>query len=304
MAGLDHEAPGGPRADEPGSGRVSGARTIGARTIESSRWPLASLASATRTLGWGCARLLPIVALAVAWELFARSGAVTPFMLPKLSAVLERIWSDLVAGDLPINTGVTLYRALAGFAIAAVAGIVLGLAISRGRLAHWFFDPIISVGFPMPKIAFLPVMMLWLGVYDVSKISMVVLDAIFPVVTATVIGIRGVERELIWSARNMGAGEREILWQIAFPAALPQIITGLQVALPIALIVAVVTEMLMGGYGLGGAMVTASRFADSRGVFAGIVEIAVVGYVLVKAMAMVRRRLLLWHQEAMAPSTV
>ena len=64
------------------------------------------------------------------------------------------------------------------------------------------------------------------------------------------------------------------------------------------------TEMLMGGYGLGGAMVTASRFADSRGVFAGIVEIAVVGYVLVKAMALVRRRLLLWHQEAMAPSTV
>ncbi len=85
----------------------------------------------------------------------------------------------------------TLYRALAGFAIAAVAGIVLGMAMSRSALAHWFFDPIISVGFPMPKIAFLPVLMLWLGVYDVSKISMVVLDAIFPVVTATVIGIRG-----------------------------------------------------------------------------------------------------------------
>ena len=257
-----------------------------------------------RALGWGFARIFSVVALAVAWELFARSGAVTPFMLPRLSAVLERIWSDLVAGDLLMNTGVTLYRAMAGFAIAAVAGIVLGMAISRGRLAHWFFDPIISVGFPMPKIAFLPVVILWLGVYDVSKISMVVLDAIFPVVTATVIGIRGVERELLWSARNMGAGEREILWQIALPAALPQIITGLQVALPIALIVAVVTEMLMGGYGLGGAMMTSSRFADSRGVFAGIVEIAVVGYVLVKGMTILRRRLLLWHQEALAPSTV
>ena len=80
--------------------------------------------------------------------------------------------------------------------------------------------------------------------------------------------------------------------------------TGLQVALPIALIVAIVAEMLMGGYGLGGAMVHASRFADSRGVFAGIVEIAMVGYVLVKAMALVRRRLLIWHQEALAPSTV
>jgi ABC-type nitrate/sulfonate/bicarbonate transport system permease component len=94
------------------------------------------------------------------------------------------------------------------------------------------------------------------------------------------------------------------MWQIVLPAALPQIMTGLQVALPIALIVAVVTEMLMGGYGLGGSMMTASRFADSRGVFAGIVEIAVVGYCLVTGMAILRRRLLLWHQEAIDPSTV
>jgi ABC-type nitrate/sulfonate/bicarbonate transport system permease component len=259
---------------------------------------------ALRSVLWAGARLSSVVALALAWELFARSGAVTPFMLPTLSAVLERIWSDLVAGDLLVNTGWTLYRAMAGFLIAAVLGIVLGMAISRKGIAHWFFDPIISVGFPMPKIAFLPVVMLWLGVYDRSKISMVAFEAIFPVVTATIIGLRGVERELLWSARNMGANERELLWQISLPAALPQIITGLQVALPIAMIVEIVCEMLMGGYGLGGAMLTASRFADSRGVFAGIVEIAVVGYVLVKGMAVIRRRLLLWHQEAIAPSTV
>jgi ABC-type nitrate/sulfonate/bicarbonate transport system permease component len=257
-----------------------------------------------RAAGWGIARVFSIVALAVAWEVAARSGAFTPYMLPALSAVLERIWNDLVGGDLLINTGVTLYRAMTGFLIGAVTGIVLGMGICRNRLANWFFDPIISVGFPMPKIAFLPVVMLWLGVYDMSKITMISVEAIFPVVTATIVGIRSVERELLWSARNMGAGERELLWQIALPAALPQIITGLQVALPIALIVAIVTEMFMGGYGLGGAMNTAARFADSRGVFAGIVEIAVIGYALVKGVALVRRRLLLWHQEALAPSTV
>jgi len=255
-------------------------------------------------LGWGLVRMSSIIALAVAWELAARSGAFTPFMLPTLSSVLERIWDDLVAGDLIVNTGVTLYRALAGFLIGAIAGIVLGMAIARNAVVNWFFDPIISVGFPMPKIAFLPVVILWLGVYDMSKITMIAVEAIFPVVTATIVGIRGVERELIWSARNMGAGERELLWQIALPASLPQILTGLQVAMPIALIVAIVCEMFMGGYGLGGAMNTASRFADSRGVFAGIVEIAVIGYLLVKGMTMVRRRLLLWHQEASAPSTV
>ena len=129
------------------------------------------------------------------------------------------------------------------------------------------------------------------------------IDAIFPVIAATVIAIQGVERQLIWSARNMGANSRELLTQVVLPAASPQIMTGLQVALPLSLIVAVVAEMLMGGYGLGGAMMTASRFANSTGVFAGIVEIAVVGYLLVKAMALVRRRLLIWHQETNEPTT-
>jgi ABC-type nitrate/sulfonate/bicarbonate transport system permease component len=258
----------------------------------------------TRALTSGALQALPIVALGIAWEAFARSGAVTMFQLPPLSAVLVRIWNDGVGGDLAINTGLTLYRALAGFAISAVAGIALGMVMSRSAIMRWFFDPIISVGFPMPKIAFLPIVVLWLGFYDVSKISIVVFDAIFPVVTATIAGIAGIERELIWSARNMGASNRELMWQIALPAALPQIMTGLQVALPIAMIVAVVAEMVMGGYGLGGAMITSYRFADSRGVFAGLVEIAFVGYVLVKGMAILRRRLLIWHPEATEPTTV
>jgi taurine transport system permease protein len=243
------------------------------------------------------ARFFAIVVLLIAWEAFARSGKVTPFMLPPLSAVIARIYADAVAGQLWLNLGLTLYRALVGFFIAAAGGIALGAVMSRVRFLRWFFDPIISVGFPMPKIAFLPIIMLWLGVYDVSKISMVVFDAIFPVVTATIAGLAAVDRELIWSARNMGARERELLWQVALPAALPQILTGLQVALPIALIVEIVVEMAMGGYGLGGAMMGASRFADSRGVFAGIVEIAIVGYALIKAMSFARARLLVWHQE-------
>jgi ABC-type nitrate/sulfonate/bicarbonate transport system permease component len=250
-----------------------------------------------RHLAWGVARLAPIAILLAAWEIFARSGAVTPFMLPAPSAVAERIYEDALTGDLFLNTAVTLYRALMGFAIAAVSGVVVGAAMARNATARWFFDPVISVGFPMPKIAFLPVIILWLGLYDVSKITMVVLDAIFPVVTATVAGIASVEKELVWSARNMGAKDRHLLWQILLPAALAPILTGLQVALPIALIVVVVTEMQMGGYGLGGAMMQASRFANSRGVFAGIVEIAVIGYALVAAMASLRRRLLAWHQE-------
>ncbi len=257
-----------------------------------------------QAIAWRVAPFVSVGLLIAAWEIFARSGAVTPYLLPSVDTVLARIWTDAVAGDLWTNMAQTLYRAFAGFAIAAIIGVAVGFAMARSRLAHWFFDPLISIGFPMPKIAFLPVIILWLGTFDVSKISMVVFDATFPVVTGTLVGIAGVERELIWSARNMGASEREVLRQVVFPAALPQIMTGLQVALPLALIVAVVSEMVMGGYGLGGAMMTAYRFANSSGVFAGIVEIAAVGWVVVKLMALLRRRLLLWHPEALEPSTI
>jgi ABC-type nitrate/sulfonate/bicarbonate transport system permease component len=251
----------------------------------------------------GGAGVFSVLLLLLFWQGFANSGRVTPFMLPSFTVVLTYIKNDAIGGDLWINLGLTLYRAMAGFFIAAVGGVVLGALMSRNKAVHWFFDPIISVGFPMPKIAFLPVIILWLGVYDVAKISIVVFDATFPVVTATLAGIAAVEKELLWSARNMGANEREMMWQVVLPAASPQILTGLQVALPIALIVEIIAEMVMGGYGLGGAMMGASRFANSPGVFAGIVEIAIVGFILIKVMAMIRRRLLVWHQEAAEPTT-
>jgi ABC-type nitrate/sulfonate/bicarbonate transport system permease component len=240
----------------------------------------------------------------LSWEAASRAGIVTPFLLPPLSAVLGRVWEDLLSGEVAVNLGLTLYRALAGFAIAGVTGVAIGILMTRRRWVRWFFDPIVSVGFPMPKIAFLPVFMLWLGLYDVSKISMAVFNAIFPVIAATMAAAEGVDRQLLWSARSLGASDRQLLREIILPAALPQILTGLQVALPISMIVTIVTEMLMGGQGLGGAMIAASRFADSPGVFAGIVEIAIAGLCVVKAMALIRRRLLAWHQEAQEPTTV
>ena len=247
---------------------------------------------------------LPVLAVFLVWEAVARSGAFTAFVLPAASTVAQRIWADVIAGEFFAHLGLTLYRSLAGFAIAAVLGIVLGMLIARVSLIRWFFEPIISIGFPMPKIVFLPIVTLWLGFDDASKISMVVFDAVFPVVTATIAGAQAVEKELAWSARSLGANERQLVREVVFPAALPQILTGLQVALPIALIVCVVAEMLTGGKGLGGAMLGASRVADSPGVFAGIMEIAVAGYVLVKGMSALRRRLLLWHPESLPPATV
>jgi ABC-type nitrate/sulfonate/bicarbonate transport system permease component len=255
-------------------------------------------------LGRRIGSLLPLIVLVLGWEALSRSGVVSTFLLPPLSAVLQRVWDDALSGDLTINLGMTLYRALTGFAIAGIGGVALGILMTRNKFIGWFFDPIVSVGFPMPKIAFLPIFMLWLGLYDVSKISMATFNAIFPVIVATIGAAEGIDRQLLWSARSLGASERQLLREIILPAALPQIMTGLQVALPVSMIVTIVTEMLMGGQGLGGAMIGASRFADSPGVFAGIVEIAVAGLCLVKGIALLRRRLLIWHQEAQAPTTV
>ena len=228
----------------------------------------------------------------------------TPFLLPNPIVIAQRIWGDAASGDLVLNVGLTLYRAFFGFVVASVTGIGLGILIARNNWVHWFFDPIISVGFPMPKVAFLPIFMLWFGLYDTSKIALVIFDATFPVVTATIAGAQGVDRYTLWSARMLGASERRLLWEIIVPAAFPTVMTGLQIALPISLIVAIVTEMLMGGPGLGGSMIAASRFADSPGVFAGIIEIAIAGFCVVKGMAMLRKRVLIWHPEAEEPTTV
>jgi taurine transport system permease protein len=178
-----------------------------------------------------------------------------------------------------------------------VFGVAIGILISRSKIVHWFFDPIVSIGMPIPKIALLPVFMLWFGLYDASKILMVAFSACFQVIATTWQATQNVERELIWSARAVGARRRDILWEIIMPAASPQIITGLQITFPVCLIVVLITEMQMGGQGLGDAMLSAARYAKTAGVFAGIVEIGFVGICAIKALEWLRRRLLAWHQE-------
>jgi ABC-type nitrate/sulfonate/bicarbonate transport system permease component len=245
----------------------------------------------------GLSRWASILALLAAWEILARAHVFSDFLLPSFSGVIVRLAGDVVSGDLLLGVGLTLYRALAGFALAAGAGVAIGILIARLPLARWFFDPLVSIGLPMPKIAFLPVFILWFGVFDASKILMAAFSAVFPVIVASWAAAENVERVMLWSALSLGAGRRQLLWEIALPASLPQIFTGLQVALPISLIAEIVSEMAMGGEGIGGTIITEMRFADSPGVFSGIIAIAIVGSILVKAMELIRRRLLVWHPE-------
>ena len=108
---------------------------------------------AAAAVGRRAGAIVPLLVLVVGWETASRSGVVTPFLLPPISAVLERVWQDALSGELAVNLGLTLFRSLVGFAIAGAGGVVLGILMTRQRLVRWFFDPIVSVGFPMPKIA-------------------------------------------------------------------------------------------------------------------------------------------------------
>lgn len=249
-------------------------------------------------LFWKVAPAVSIIGLFLLWQILAVSGVFNQYLLPPVLTVFKRTLVELFNGEFLLNASYTLYRAVAGFLIAAAVAVSIGIGMASSRAIRWFFDPILSVGFPMPKVAFLPVFMLWFGAYDASKITLIAFSAFFAVAVNTVAGTQGVERHLIWSARSLGASEGKILRTVILPAALPQILTGFQIAIPIAMIVTIVTEMLMGGVGLGGAMIRAQRFADSVGVFSGIIQIGFTGFLVIFSMRLLRRYLLPWHEEA------
>ncbi len=150
----------------------------------------------------------------------------------------------------------------------------------------------------MPKISLLPIFILWFGLDDGSKIAMIAMGCVFVITANVYAGALGVERQLLWSARMLGARQHRVLLDVVLPAATPQILTGYQIALPISLIIALVTEMIMGGTGLGGQLLLASRYANSPDLFASIVEIAIAGALVVNAMRILRARLLHWHEES------
>ncbi len=223
--------------------------------------------------------------------------------LPPLTNVLVP-WTKLAAGgELLANGANSLYRAGSGLLLAIVVGSAVGVLMGYSRLFDAVAGPLVRMFYPMPKSALIPVMAIWLGFGDASKIVLIFLGCMLPIAISAYNGARGVERELIWSARSLGASARRTAWEIIVPAALPQILTGLQVALPTALIVAIIAEMMMGGYGPGGATMESSRLLNSTGVFAGIVEIAIVGHCVISTISWLRRRLLIWHQEAQGPTT-
>ncbi|MBI2370719.1 MAG: ABC transporter permease [Deltaproteobacteria bacterium] len=236
--------------------------------------------------------------LLLVWEGVAQAGLVRALFLPPVSTILAQGAALVADGTLVTDSGISIVRALVGLGLAAAVGIPAGIGMARLRAVHWFCDPFVTIGFPTPKISLIPIFILWFGIGHLSTILLVGFGTLFPIVVATYHGARGVERLWVWSARAMGAGERDVLWKVVIPATLPFIFTGMRVALPLSLILVFTSEMVAGGGGLGFILINAQRYFETPTVYAALYAVLLIGFVFDRLLLLARERILGWHEEA------
>lgn len=248
------------------------------------------------------AGLYPIIAFVVLWELVSRYGDVPSVLLPPFSTVVVRLAEMTVNGEILKALLTTAGRAGAGLLIAGITGVVVGLAMARLRPAEWFFEPLIAIGFPTPTITLLPVFILWFGTGHASKVLLVALSCFFPIALSTYNGAKQVNPKLIWSAQAMGTRGHELFRRVIVPASVAFMFAGLRVAVPLAVIITVLSEMVGGGGGLGYTLVFAYRFLQSPTAFAALLAVLLFGLVIDRALLTARRKLLPWDDGAQAPT--
>jgi NitT/TauT family transport system permease protein len=247
------------------------------------------------------ARWYSIPLLLLIWQVLA-TFVVNSRLLPGLGGVLSAFASDVANGVLPYHAGVTLGRALAGFSMAVVVGAVLAAAMSLSGLFGRMVEPVFFLGYPVPKIALFPVFAFVFGVGGSSKIAFTFLECLYPIVISTYLGILAIQQKLIWSARNMGANRMTVALRVIVPAALPSIFSGLRIALPLALTVVVVTEMIGDTEGIGYYITVWSTRFRYTNVYAGILTVGICGLFLDTLVVQSRRWLIPWQDEADGPS--
>lgn len=238
--------------------------------------------------------LYPFVLVLLAWELLSRSGWVSARLMPSLVLILEAFGREVASGELVRHTATSLTRALSGFGLAVALGMALGALMARVRLVERLIEPIFSFGYPIPKIALYPLFILALGFGSPSKIALIALECVFPIALNTYFGVRSVPPRLIWSAQNLGASRLAIFWKVLLPAAAPTIFSGLRVALPLSMVVVVVTEMIGDSSGLGYFISYSSASFMHDVSYAGVLAIAMVGMGLDRLLVSLRSRVIFW----------
>ena len=243
-------------------------------------------------------RYLPLVLLAIAWEVAARLELVSSSALPPLSDVITS-WIDLLkSGDLLGNTGASLYRAAAGLALAVVVGAVLGIGMAWSKPINVLLAPIVEIFYPLPKSALIPVTVIWLGYGDGSKILLIFLGCMLPVTIGAFNGARSSEQALVWSARSMGANRLRMLWDVVVPSAMPELLNGIRTALALSFILLVSSELIVAREGLGYLIGFLGANGSYDSMYAVVLTVAFLGFAADRGYQMLMKRMLRWREQA------
>ena len=225
----------------------------------------------------------PFIVVGTVWEIVARLGIFPPRLFPSLETVASAFVRLTANGVLPHHVLDTLLRLAAGFALAAAAGMVIGIAMGRSRRAEDVFLPLVSIGAPIPGIAYAPLFLLWFGLGSVSTVLLVGFVSCFPIIFNTWTGVKAVKDIWLRSAQALGADERALFRHVILPGALPYVLTGLRLGLAQAWRILVGVEMLAAvPWGLGWLIFGAREFLDTDVMLSGIVVIAAIGLALEK----------------------
>ncbi len=245
----------------------------------------------TRWLGVGFIALLLIL-----WEIAAANAIFPPMSFPRISAIVV----DLVAARrFPANWWARCCRACGAcspaISSASRSASRIGLLMGYVRFFYNLLEPITEVLRPIPSPAYLPIMILFLGIDDEMKIFMIAFASVFPVLLNTYSGVRSVDPIQLQTARTFGVSGRRLLTQIVLPASSPYIFTGMRISLAVALIVMVISEMVAASNGIGYFILSAQRGFKIRDMFAGVLTLAILGYVLNRLFLLIENRVLAWH---------
>jgi NitT/TauT family transport system permease protein len=222
-------------------------------------------------------RVAAIVGLVVAWELFTRLGWVPALFLPSPLGVVQEFADMLRSGELVTHVAASLQRLVAGFVVGAVAGVAVGVAVGFFSLAEAVGTPLIAATFPIPKIALLPLLILWLGIGEASKVAVITLGVFFPMAINTYTGVRHADPLLIRAAVSFGAGRWSLIRKVMLPSALPMVFAGLKLGAGTSLLLLVAAEMIAASSGIGFLVLNAQNLMETTKLMVGIVLLSLLG---------------------------
>jgi ABC-type nitrate/sulfonate/bicarbonate transport system permease component len=243
-------------------------------------------------------RLSAVVLLLVIWEALARSGTVSPLFLSSPSDVATRLVQLFGSGTIWPHLRASATEASVGFGLAIAVGIPVGVAMGRIALARHVLEPLVAALYSSPAVAFLPLLIIWLGIGLWSKVVLVFVGAVVVLIVNTETGVSTVDGRLVEMARSFTAGERQVLTKVILPAAAPFILAGVRLAVGRVLIMVVVAELYAATAGVGYLIFQGAAMYDATLVFAGVTIIATVGIIVSQALRALEGRLAPWRTAA------